>query len=110
MNLQQAFDIAYNGVVKQGKPSVRYCTSGRTECVFNGPDGTHCAIGFLILEPNYLDDICILPGNFFEDIRNAHDESAPQYLIYTNRSIRFVTEFKHRMSLVAKKWNLNVPS
>lgn len=110
MNIQTAFDIAYNGVVKQGKPSIRHYASGNSECEFNGPDGTHCSIGFLMLEETYLDEICFLPGNFFEDIRTAHDESAPKYDFPTNRSIRFVTEFKHRMSLVAQKWNLNVPA
>jgi len=91
---QQFLDFVYAKLKEQGRPAY---AEGR--CLYNGPDGTHCGIGWTILnEGGYRpregcsvvkvlkelglwktrpDDL-----DFLEDVQKAHDEaSKDQFLI-----------------------------
>lgn len=48
-NTQEAFNRAVAGVIKQGRPSVD--AAGR--CLYRGPDGLRCAVGWLIPDELY---------------------------------------------------------
>lgn len=48
MTEQEAFDIALAGLRKQGKPS-----KNNYSCLYRGPDGTRCAVGFLMPDELY---------------------------------------------------------
>ncbi len=53
LSQQETFNYIVNHLRKQGRKSMRYinCCS---ECVYRGPDGTKCAVGFLIPDDIYL--------------------------------------------------------
>lgn len=53
MNTQQAFDIMVQHLRQQGRPS-RDDVAG---CMYRGPDGTKCAVGALIPDELYRDNM-----------------------------------------------------
>lgn len=53
MNTQQAFDIMVAHLRQQGRPS-RYDAAG---CAYRGPDGLKCAVGALIPDELYRDNM-----------------------------------------------------
>jgi len=48
MNAQEAFDTAVRGLASQGFR--RSVASDGESCMYNGPDGRHCALGWLIVD------------------------------------------------------------
>ena len=54
LTIQEAFNKAYLGVMQQGRASVNI--SGRS-CLYRGPDGAKCAVGFLIADEHYDRDL-----------------------------------------------------
>lgn len=48
LTLQQCFDKAYLGVVRQGRPS--RSSVAENGCLYRGPENTKCAVGHLILD------------------------------------------------------------
>lgn len=92
MNHQEAFDIALNGILSQGGPSQRGGTGARnTHCLYRGPEGRKCAIGWLIPDDEYqvhfeegsLGDVyeaCPsldgLDDDILDRIQRAHDNAA----------------------------------
>ena len=47
---QQVFDFVVENLIKQGGPSVNIST---THCLYRGPNGRKCGIGFLITDEKY---------------------------------------------------------
>jgi len=113
LTMQEAFNIAYIGVTRQGKKSIN--GSG---CAYRGCLNTKCAIGFLIPDQEYQHDfdsgiahICYisekvstlkkLPYNFIRELQSAHDSARDQV---------FVTDFQAAMGKIAKEHSLVIPS
>lgn len=57
--IQECFDIAVTGLLKQGKKSVFRSDISATgfQCRYRGEKGTKCAVGMLIDDEHYDDDI-----------------------------------------------------
>lgn len=53
MTLQEQFDTAVAGLLKQNCKSQRITTFETKRCVYRGPNGTKCAVGFLIPDELY---------------------------------------------------------
>ncbi|RWB08802.1 MAG: hypothetical protein EOQ39_18685 [Mesorhizobium sp.] len=118
MNKQEAFNTAYAGVIKQGKPSAT--KSGG--CLYRGPNRRKCGIGQLLTnkEAEGLDSRDtssvrhllrggFLPNrfksadvDFFEDLQSAHDQAADHS--------DFLDHFRNNMARVANHYKLKVPA
>lgn len=131
---QQLFDIAYTGLVKQGKGSFDV---DKRICQYNGPDGTHCAIGLMlphdvrerVREGAGVQTILTLYAavrDFFgyrgmhaqseeerdqrqllSDLQAAHDGAA--MTCYNDSSRHFPTVFRRNMTGVAVERKLTIP-
>jgi hypothetical protein len=131
LGLQETFDIAYNGVVNQGAPSMSQ--ELLNVCVYEGANGMFCAAGhvFKLIEPDFdYDGADSLDGesaasilyrmgysqspvvsdpeapiceisNLLMDVQSAHDNAAKLPL--------FVDAYKKFMAEVATKRGLKVP-
>ena len=114
MNKQEAFDRAWHGIIKQG------CASWDDEeeiCKYNGPDGTHCAVGWLVDDPSVLTPVeghavraatqvlreLGLPTKFLIELQRAHDLAAE------GASNHFIPRFKGNMRKLAAEHELTVP-
>lgn len=88
MTLQEAFDIASVGLLTQKYPSQN--SSG--ECLYRGPRGRKCAVGFLIPDELYtrslegkglefvreqIPELCKLPYDFLDCLQHIHDTMYP---------------------------------
>lgn len=115
---QEIFNKAVLGVIEQGKPS----KFNSEVCAYRGPDGTKCAVGFLItdgfISPKMnhqgLRDhehiwgavLASNPGKeisreMLVDLQDAHDTAA-----YCED---FLYNFQEQAKAVAQKWNLEMP-
>lgn len=115
---QEMFDIAYNGIVNQGKPGI---DSGG-DCVYQGPDGSMCAVG-LIFDAHGIGGLRNLEGDvleaasaldldltgeqidFMDSMQTAHDSAAQ-----TGDILGFMDRFRFNMSMMAEKLGLSIPS
>lgn len=52
MNMQEAFDVAAGGMLKQRRKS-QAVICGERQCCYRGEGGTRCAIGFLLSDAAY---------------------------------------------------------
>lgn len=120
MNNQEIFDTVATHIIKQGKPSVN--ASGR--CMYRGEDDTMCAVGALIPDEVYHDDIeDLLPNELIEngyitnvkenrgnllltDLQSAHDSDLLDYDDESNIVPNF-DMWVAAMHYTAKKYNLN---
>ena len=120
---QQLFNNAYFGVVKQGKKSLGACRSG-PHCAYRAEDGSKCGIGHSIPDEVYspafeghsitnlldegertkpMDDLFLQEYQFCIEIQRVHDGM--------NENPRtFIPEFMARMTELANKHNLRIPS
>lgn len=57
MNAQEIFDTVVTHLRKQGSKSQEYYTNGVDQCVYRNSDGKKCAIGCLISDEEYFDDM-----------------------------------------------------
>lgn len=112
--MQEAFDTAWRGIVKQGFPA-----GANGDCWLRS-GGNKCAIGHLILDEEYdpnMDNsvrIASLPieltdidtpltkGQFLIDIQRAHDNAS-----YSGTE--FLSQFKNGMRRLATRWKLTAP-
>ncbi len=111
---QAAFDHVWAFITAQGRPS--YDEETRT-CVYDGPDGTHCAAGCLIKpgtvkdngsgillvhkeHPELFEPGCDLA--FLADLQQCHDSSVGFG--------DFLFRFEGRMRNLARKYKLTVPA
>ncbi|MES0134488.1 hypothetical protein NKJ88_05925 [Mesorhizobium sp. M0016] len=119
MNRQKAFDTAYLGVIKKGKPSM---TKGGG-CVYRGPNRRKCDIGQLLTNKeaeglDSSDDTSVrklfragaLPArfieadlDFYDELQSAHDQAA-------DTSKDFLDAFRANMATVARDYELTVPA
>lgn len=125
LTIKQAFYRGVQGVFAQGKPSINslkaaIVTSG--PCVYNAPDGSHCAIGHIPKQPELLEegnpyinrsgDIIALeierqtgvaPNEVLEDLQNAHDKAARLPRLTDSD---FITAFMERCAQIAEDHGL----
>lgn len=127
---QEAFNKAYLGIIKQGKPSAvpNSDVDPATEvtCLYAGPDGCGCAIGQLVdretaeawdnstkgssigtillnpIPPNL--DWMVSMGGMLTSIQRAHDQWA------NLEGEAFVGGYKSDMQDIAKRHGLTVPA
>ena len=126
-NNQECFDFIYKAVVKQNEQ----CLNDAGNCSYIGPNGTHCAAGFLLnaKELQILTETSSLSDDFgtasrrllkkhkqtrlIVDMQEAHDLPSDKKndcsMPCKNRS-KFLKEFKKNASKVAVKFGLKVPS
>jgi len=111
---QAAFDIAWHGVLKQGKPSL--IVDGR--CAYLAPDGCKCSIGHMIPDGHPAQKALtsvlglrrLFPdlfhpsadNNFLLELQLSHDSAASCGEPFTGR-------FKEHMRLLAVYFGLKVP-
>ena len=110
---QEMFDNAYLGILRQGGYSMKdYC------CLYNGPDGSHCAAALAVPDAVWVDgkntldtliesDYDTLGINdplywFIQDLQEIHDRCA--------KNGYPIIEFKAMMRQLARGHNLSVPS
>jgi hypothetical protein len=115
---QQAFNLAYLGVTSQGKPSVDL-TKGSNYCLFNGPDGCHCNIGWLAdleKEDTSLDTIAAklhIDLDFLRELQASHDGAVGHHYVsekaVAKRDKGFIARYKASMAQLAHAHNLRVP-
>lgn len=112
--MQEAFDTAYRGVVKQGRPAV----DDDGTCLFIDADGCRCNIGHLLTlddaeqannkpisyaltaAKDHLTDAGD-PDKFIIDLMGAHDQISD--------GPDFLSDYKSCMAVVASKYGLTVP-
>lgn len=113
--MQEAFDVAFRGVISQGAPSM----DGMGCCLYRGPNGTKCGVGHLlpdsapssILNGMYeIDDnyspaaakarayLSGLGRDFLFDLQEAHDNAS--------KDEDFIENFKINMKALARKYCL----
>lgn len=94
MNEQEAYDKSVAGLASQGFVQSKGpdpAPSGGARCLYNGPEGRHCALGWLLVgldipekynnsaafELYQLPDVCRrldgLPKQFISQLQGAHD-------------------------------------
>ena len=118
-DMQSVFDTATSAIILQGKRS-EGSMNGETMCLYRGPEGTKCAVGFLLSDADILfygikenSNPCdfpstliakLVPGDtiatskeFLLDLQTAHDMAGSD----------FVNDFKRRAHEVARKYNLS---
>jgi len=112
---QEAFNRAYLGILGQGRASI----TENGMCVYNGPDETHCAIGWLI-PPEYYDKkfdkeltlvkvmsrvpaLRNLDYVFLSELRSVHDNAADIGFL------DFIEKFKKKAQAFATKYSLTMP-
>ena len=80
-NWQRAFDLACEGLAEQGGPS----RDAAGTCLYRGPNGRKCAIGWLIPDGEEPDGLELLPlgdlipsesFRFADALQTAHDRRA----------------------------------
>jgi hypothetical protein len=115
LNKQEAFDKAVKGIILQGGPSRE---DGGTGCLYRGPDGKKCAIGYLIPDELYDPDMegrgmsthafakfaKILHWNaddieFLSGLQETHDNASMSHY--------FINDFIEYAAMFAAKYNLN---
>lgn len=118
MNNQEAFNLAYIGILKQGKPAV-----GRDgECLYLTPAGLSCGVGHTLTDnlkevaardkrqiqwlirdvegfSSYFKGVTI---SLLMDIQAAHDDTSW-------KSDWFLSSYKVHMAAIADKFDLKVP-
>lgn len=96
MNMQEAFDKAYTGIVKQGKIAVDPIS---LKCVYKTSDGAKCAVGHLLTDEDlnlwkdmnlFHKPIKLIPNDkwpdsikgldmwFLQELQRAHDNAIMQ--------------------------------
>lgn len=126
-HMQELFDRAVSGVIKQGEPSY---DSTNQSCRYRGPCGTKCTIGHLITDEHYYRDldtdinICdqgvqraliasnpnlstsfLIPSETFRmlyQLQLAHDTPAHR----NPSSKQFIISFRKSSESIAKEFNL----
>lgn len=91
-DMQAVLDFVVPKLVKQGHRSV---TPGTDNCQYNGPNGTHCAIGwcanfsttggistlytyeFTLMEVTFGD----IDPDFLRELQDAHDNAASDFVV-----------------------------
>lgn len=112
---QQMFNTAYHGLAAQGfVQSMRINEKGDPCCLYRGPEGRRCALGYLIPDSAYSGDYENTSGHFLTEqgyIPNVAKEDAS----WVNR-LQMVHDHNHdpeemRQALVefAIEWSLTVP-
>jgi hypothetical protein len=114
MTQQEAFDKVVINLRRQDKPSI----DDKGHCLFRGPNGTKCAVGWLIPDEEYKPEFDVdgmnkwppyfngLTREFLIDIQKAHDTAAAlQY--YKNLSFTGVLEDQFRY--IAAVYTLTIP-
>ena len=114
---QEVFDVAVEGVILQGGPSV----SGKS-CVYRARNGRECAAGQLIPDKFYSER---MEGNSFggtgcadsvtlsqhlgliSSLQSAHDDAVSSSNLKDDRL--FLNFFARRLSVLAREHNLTVP-
>lgn len=130
-NRQDAFSYVWEYITLQGAPAVRGIGPSangfiRQACLYSDPEtGRHCAAGCLLPEASQLVGKAfnlgligasglesLYPGiwgaldeRFISALQGAHDQATDM-----PGAENFVAEFQRRMTLVAKTFNLQVPS
>lgn len=113
--LQEAFDTAYLGVLRQGRPSRALPLRSGPLCLYRGPGGLKCAMGFLIddetaqkYEGVRADRVAYCLrwsqklGQLADALQGAHDTAPPDD--------GFLPSFKDSAAEVAKRFGLTVPA
>ena len=126
MTMQEAFDKAAEGVVKQGRPSV---SDGACAYVSEGPDGSerHCGVGHILPSNSICEQLDTLrspieelndetyetafrgtgiehlPREFLEALQGCHDNA---YSERKSEKGSFIELFKVKMITVAEAWDL----
>jgi len=105
---QETFDYVFNQLVAQGGPSYR-----GSKCLYNGPDGRHCAIGWLFADagvtaPEGYGVASVAAGQlvpwlladlvFYLDLQRAHDD--------TNRDVPWEPEITDSFRTLAADYGL----
>lgn len=126
MNIQEAFDLALNGIIGQVRPSWGATGGKDSGCLYRGPNGCKCAIGWVIPDAEYqprFDQGCLLEEvviacptlrrldlDFLIDLQKAHDVPAlvngEAGLKSEVDMLRFVLNFLTGMEKLAKKYGL----
>lgn len=131
MNRQEAFDLIWNGMIKQGKPCVAWIDNLRT-CRLKS-NGKSCAIGFLIPNDQYKvameddninameilkdlhespeerqerEELNVFHYTFLEALRECHDDAA---LPSIHHKGDFLSNFQANMRKLAIEYGLTVP-
>jgi len=116
MTRQQAFDFVWERISQQGQPSWQ----DGVGCLYRGPNGLKCAIGWLISDDDYkpsLESKCPtdprfprlpslkgLPRDFLECMQDCHDTVAGV------DPLNFVQEFQQNMIRLANREGLKCPA
>jgi len=116
MNLtrQQVLDYVYPALVAQGGPS----RSPNGLCLYNGPEGTHCAIGWLIgshtaVEGSSVCDLAmtvLFPWlladlQFYRQLQAAHDTASDR----RDSDYNWVQALEPNFNRLASHFNLDFP-
>lgn len=118
--VQEAFDLVWDSVIKQGKPAALFRDGKFKGCRLRGEGDTKCAVGFLLDDKDYSErseDMLWsnLPIDFtdaednsqvFAKLQGAHDQAARE--LYRNNA-DFVSVFKREMKMAAISLNVQVP-
>lgn len=117
MTPQEMFNKAYIGVMTQGVQS-----KSNGSCLYRGPNGTKCAVGFLIDDDvaKAWDDnsgiivdcnLKLLSAEMEDDFRANMDLLIEMQSIHDSDDFEdFSTTFKTRMADLAKEQGLEVPA
>lgn len=114
LELKDIWQFCYDSMIKQGNPSVE-----NGNCLYRGPDGRKCAIGFIIQNEDYEKDmnsesastICfeyygfnrgneevVKKVKFLEDIQHCHDRN------WHKKDEFFIKDFKKDMDKLKKEY------
>lgn len=121
---QDTFDKVWTAINEQKRPAQKYVQRKNGKgadllCAFRGCNGYKCAIGHLIPDNEYSQDLegaslldvtQAVPSlksfqgdvSFLYDLQGAHDGAS--------ESFTFLGTFRMKMEAIAKEWDLTVPS
>jgi hypothetical protein len=119
VNTQEMFDQAVLGVVGQGKRSV----NAAGKCLYRGPNGLKCAVGFLIADKRYNAEyngagasspevINMIEASIGRELKNIEIsvlESLQTMHDGCERPGHFIDDFIRGVTCVAKDYNLKMP-
>lgn len=123
---QELFNLAYIGVVTQGRPSATALYwNAQVQCKYRLDDAC-CAVGHMLVDyseemenlpigmvpdlEHYLPEIRVYPFSFFSELQEIHDDAATDVLSsegFDNE--KFLERFKAHMSRYALDNDLEVP-
>ena len=119
-DMQSVFDTATSAIILQGMRSEGKDKDGELMCLYRGPYGTKCAVGFLLSDAD-ISDYEILentnPHDFPSDlieklVPDTDVETGKEFLLelqsaHDMASGDFVKDFTWRANEVAAKYKLN---